>query len=401
MRTGRITAAAGTLAFALAPAALFAQTVNDYRLPGATTAPNPKAQGPVDPDAPALRTTPQPSATPTVAPSIAPAPVIVPSAAPSHAPAQPRTVVKQARPATAPASSTPVPATTAPPLGQSPAVVAPLPIPSASDSTLPPVAGASSVPAAATSDLPDWLPWLGGGLGLLLLGGAAGYALRRRKEPSEDGAFEPAMISDAAPLPPSTTVPRAAPLPPPGPDKQAPSPAPVQPVVPAVAVANHAAKLEIALEATRMIASLMATTLNYRLVVTNRSEHPLSALAIEGDMVSAHASLPPDRQIASDGNRLELRHALVALAPGESAEFTGDFRLPLGEVTPIRAGTATYFVPLARLRVEASTPEGGPMVSVQTFVVGELPENPGAALRPFRLDLGPRTYSRLGQRAVN
>jgi len=33
-------------------------------------------------------------------------------------------------------------------------------------------------------------------------------------------------------------------------------------------------------------------------------------------------------------------------------------------------------------------------------LVGELPEAPGAALRPFRLDLGPRTYSRLGQRAV-
>jgi len=33
-------------------------------------------------------------------------------------------------------------------------------------------------------------------------------------------------------------------------------------------------------------------------------------------------------------------------------------------------------------------------------VVGEVPENPAAALRPFRLDLGPRVYSRIGQRAV-
>ena len=56
---------------------------------------------------------------------------------------------------------------------------------------------------------------------------------------------------------------------------------------------------------------------------------------------------------------------------------------------------------LARLRVEASTAAGTSLVQVQTWVVGELPEAPGAALRPFRLDLGPRTYSRLGQRAVN
>lgn len=149
-----------------------------------------------------------------------------------------------------------------------------------------------------------------------------------------------------------------------------------------------------------MSASLLATTLNYRLIVTNRGSQPLSALAVEGDMVSAHSSLPPDQQIANDDHRLELRHALVGLAPGESAEFTGDFRLPLTAVTPIRAGDAAYFAPLARLRVEASTPVDGQLVSVQTFVVGEMPENPGAALRPFRLDLGPRTYSRLGQRAV-
>jgi hypothetical protein len=34
-------------------------------------------------------------------------------------------------------------------------------------------------------------------------------------------------------------------------------------------------------------------------------------------------------------------------------------------------------------------------------VVGELPEQPGAALRPFRLDLGPRNYMRVSQRAVS
>lgn len=155
------------------------------------------------------------------------------------------------------------------------------------------------------------------------------------------------------------------------------------------------------LEARRMSASLMATTLNYVVTLTNTGTEPLSALAVEGDMVSAHASLPPEAQIAGDGQRLELRHALVALAPGESAEFTGDFRLPLSAVTPIRAGEAAYFVPLARLRVEASTAAGQSLVQVQTYVVGEMPEVQGAALRPFRLDLGPRTYSRIGQRPVH
>ena len=150
-----------------------------------------------------------------------------------------------------------------------------------------------------------------------------------------------------------------------------------------------------------MSASLMATTLSYTLTLTNNSPDTLSALAIEGDMIAAHASLPPEQQIASSSERLELRHALVTLAPGESAEFKGDFRLPLASLNPIRAGDAAFFVPLARLRVEASTPAGEPLVKVQTWVVGETADTPGAGLRPFRLDLGPRTYSKIGQRAVN
>jgi len=159
--------------------------------------------------------------------------------------------------------------------------------------------------------------------------------------------------------------------------------------------------LGIVLEARRMSASLMATTLSYTLTLTNNSPETLSALAIEGDMIAAHASLPPEQQIASDTQRLELRHALVTLAPGESAEFKGDFRLPLASLNPIRAGDAAFFVPLARLRVEASTAAGKPLVQARTYVVGETGDAPGAGLRPFRLDLGPRTYSRIGQRAVN
>lgn len=150
-----------------------------------------------------------------------------------------------------------------------------------------------------------------------------------------------------------------------------------------------------------MNASLVATTLSYRLVVTNRGGTALSALAIEGDMIAAHASLPPESQMAQPAQRLELRHALSALAPGESAEFSGDIRLPLSAITPIRAGNAAYFVPLARFRIEAGEAGGHLQVLARTFVIGETQDFGGAGLRPFRLDLGPRSYSRIDQRAVN
>ena len=149
------------------------------------------------------------------------------------------------------------------------------------------------------------------------------------------------------------------------------------------------------LEARRMSASLLATTLSYRIKLSNHGKEPLAALAIEGDMIAAQADLPTERQVAARDQALALRHALVELAPGESAEFTGDIRLPLTEIVPIRSGTAAYFIPLARFRIAA-----GAKVLAQTFVVGETPDDPAAALRPFRLDLGPRTYSKIGQRAV-
>ena len=228
--------------------------------------------------------------------------------------------------------------------------------------------------------------------GIMLVSSAlifAGLWLRRSREPKVlQIAFERPIVP--------------APRPEPVAEPAAPAASPVAAALPEPRLSlGLPAGLGMALEARRMSASLMATTLSYALTLTNTGTEPLSMLAVEGDMVSAHASLPPEAQIASNGQRLEPRHNLVTLAPGESAEFTGDFRLPLAAVTPIRAGEAAYFVPLARLRVEASTAKGESLVQVQTYVVGEMPEDPAAALKPFRLDLGPRTYSRIGQRAVN
>jgi hypothetical protein len=177
------------------------------------------------------------------------------------------------------------------------------------------------------------------------------------------------------------------------PEPELSKPAPALPT--AIAQSIEQDGIAIVLEAKRMSASLLATTLSYRLTLSNTGKEPLSALAIEGDMIAAQADLPTERQVAARDQALALRHALVELAPGESAEFTGDIRLPLTEIVPIRSGTAAYFIPLARFRVAA-----GLKVLAQTFVVGETPDDPGAALRPFRLDLGPRTYSKIGQRAV-
>ena len=390
---GSVRAATGATALALllasAPAA--AQSTPDFRIPTTRPTSNPRSQGPVDADHPVVRPSPTPSPAPVPTPVPAPSPA--PSAAPLPRPSQstaaaPRPAAN-VTPQPRPIAAAPTATTSAAPASDSALPAAPSDLPA---SPAPGITATDSFDLPAMSDSTDtasvwYLPWLAAAAALMAAAGALAWWRRRRSAAPLMLEFEPPVVPVAGPAP------AAPPL-------AAPRPAPAAPL-PEPKLSLNPQGLGIALEARRMSASLIATTLSYTLTLTNHSAQPLSALAVEGDMISAHASIPPDQQIASNGLRLELRHALVTLAPGESAQFTGDFRLPLTAVTPIRSGEAAFFVPLARLRVEASTPAGASLVQVQTFVVGELPDAAGAGLRPFRLDLGPRVYSRIGQRAVS
>lgn len=373
------------MALILCAHAAQAQSVSDYRLPEPTASSSPRAAGPVDPENPGASTPraistrePAPVTRATTATAGSPAPTPRASSLPAT-----RTVPRSVprifpRPATAAAPSGPIIAT------PDTAVSDVLPTGTA-------YGPAPSFPSLEPSPAPtpDPAPDAAIGLWPYLAAGSAALAglfallwWRRR------GAIGETVVEFEMPV-------VAAPLPVAG-------PVPVQPIPePEQAVAPQPDGLVLTLEATRLSASLMATTLSYRLKLTNHGAMALAGLAIEGDMVSAHASLPPEQQMAQAGQPLELRHALTALAPGESAEFSGDIRLPLTEITPIRAGELAYFVPLARFRVEAGTPGGVPFILARTFVVGDVPQGPQTTLRPFRLDLGPRTYSRVSQREVN
>jgi hypothetical protein len=402
--SGRVwQAAVVTAGFAMLPGIALAQSANDFRLPSAspTTTPPPRIQGPVDPDNPVI-TSPRPAPRPVPSSTVpTPSPSTVPSAAqPSSAPqpsptaarptASPRQPLPtrgvQAGSSLAPAAQGPAPVGTLAPSG--PGGAAPLPSETPIFSTLP---GTSTAPAPAlakpATGWPDWLPFAAAALAALLaaLGGLIWWR-RRKIEAPVTVAFERPIVPAEPTAEPALVAAT--------PNAAAEAVAPAAPA-PATA-ATQPRDVHIALEARRMNASLMATTLSYQLSVTNHTATALSALAIEGDMIAAHGTLPPEQQVARKTQQLELRHAVVELAPGETAVLTGDIRVPLELITPIRAGTAAFFVPLARFRVSA-----GPLVAVQTFVIGEAPETAGAALKPFRLDLGPRTYSRISQRALD
>lgn len=392
-----------TQPFLLAPALLalaspgHAQSASDFRLqPGA----QPRAPGPVDADNPAapapIRTAPAaaapaPSPTPTlvIPPPTTAAPVPAPSTARPASP--PAAAGNQGAPASPPAvragPSLPTPAASAepslaPPGGLPtglPGAVAPV-APSAAPSTpaLAPVAAAD----APSGGLVAWW-WLVPAALLGVLG--AWVALGRRKVPESPDFVRPqARVAESPEPQPVTPAP-----------VHAAAPAAAPSVAPPALAAARVDPLELTLEPVRFSVSLVNATLNYRLVLANRSGAALGPVHVAADMIAAHASLSEEAQLGLDGAGLELRHEVASLAAGETVALTGDLRLPLAAITPIVAGGAALLVPLVRLRVEGAGP-----TRTTALVVGEPPVNPGGPLRPFRLDQGPRIIGAVSQRPL-
>ena len=178
-------------------------------------------------------------------------------------------------------------------------------------------------------------------------------------------------------------------------------PAPVAPPAqPSAMPAARAEPLALELSARRLSATLMNTVLNYELTVSNKGPDTVRSIIVGGDMIGAHASLPSRSQLELSGNSIAPLHTIAALEPGGSIVLKGEFKLPLSAITPIRNGNAALFIPLARFRVEAIDKSALPFAVSRTFVVGEDQDRPGSALKPFRLDLGPRLYSQIGQREL-
>jgi len=354
---------------------------NDFRLQPRPT-PTAPVVGPTDEAAPR---SPAPAPTPTRAAPTA-APVITLPPPPRAATPTPAPTPSQAIPAARPAGSSPAPE-----------VAEPAPAPTAANGSLFPTAPAPIAPAAsATLDRPVPLPqpsdagnslwWLWPLLAALaaVAGGIALLAWRRR---SAERVKVPEFI------PPK--VPQAEPAP------QADEPEATPASTPVAVPRTHPSPgepLQIELQATRMSATLVNAVLTYRLTVRNAGAIPLGNIAIAGDMIAAHASVPEAQMLGGAGVALPGLHRLAALAPGESVDLTGEIRLPLAAIIPIRRGDAHLFVPLARL-VAVAEAGGVPVRSRRAFLIGQ-EGAAGARLQPFRLDLGPRLYSRLGQRPI-
>ena len=376
-RDARITkraALAAALAFALAPATVVAQDGQFDLRNRATPTPEPTLVGPVDPENPTIRPRPTPRAAgPIESPSAVPTTAATgPSPNPADATEQPRSTAS--RPAPLPrGAASPLPGPDQR-LDAAPSASAP-PGTGALPSTRRPPASYQPRNLDLVADRDPVGLWLALGALALLLGIAGWLAWSRY--------FRARTVAVTAP---EIERPRVTqPEPEPAPAPPAPAPSPIADV-----------GLHLALEATRMSATLMNTTLSYHLSLTNRSAATVRDVRVDGDMISAHASRQPGELFGPFAAVLPELHRVPALAPGESVTLTGEIRLPLTAITPIRRGNAAFFVPLARLRARGVARTGVSVEGGGTYLVGQ---EPGAnrKLQPFRLDLGPRNYSKLGQ----
>jgi len=246
------------------------------------------------------------------------------------------------------------------------------------------------------SALPAWWPWVAGAALAAALG--IGLTLLLRRQRAEEEEEVPQIERPlAASMAPSPSPPAALSDPVRRPAAQ-PRPAPAAPPPPQEEAAEEETQgpISCAIEARQLSITLTAATLSYRLTLTNIGDAPLTGVAIAGDMIAAHASLTREQQMAHDYSPLSPQHQIASLRPGESAQVTGELRLPLNRILPIRRGQAAFFVPLARLRVEAE--QGSKEKLVRTALVGQRASRPGAGLQPFRLDLGPRIYREVTQK---
>ena len=381
------------LALLCAPlAGAMAQSVGDFRLQPKET-PTTQAQGPVDRDAPVVRPA-TPAPTPTQAPPppvAAPSPAATATSAPAASTPSPSTA---ARPSTAAQPRANAPAASASPSPTTAAVDAPAsadvpPVAASAQAQVPVVVETFEPSPSASKTLPFDLWWLAIPAALIVLAGLW-LMLRRKRGEAEDHddyaetpAEESPVLAETPPI--AARAPAIKPA--------APAPEPAAEPAPAQWSGD---KLAISLDVGRMSATLVNASLSWRLIVENRSDTPLGPVMVAGDMIAAHASLPVEQQLATDGQPLELIDDIGVIAPGEQAELRGEFRVPLSSINPISAGSALLYIPLVRFRVEA---EG--LSTLATFAIGETPPVAKAALLPFRIDLGPRVWAKISQRQVD
>lgn len=125
--------------------------------------------------------------------------------------------------------------------------------------------------------------------------------------------------------------------------------------------------------------SFMALMVEYRVTVTNRSDRALRDIAVGGRLADAQKAA--DARTGEEAS-LEL---IERIGPHQSRSVSGEARLALSEITPIRQGNVPVLVPMLHLSLAFADGEE----QLRSFVVGMPSAVKGARLHPIPLDTPP------------
>lgn len=410
--TTSLTAFAAALALAAPLPAVAGGGLGGFRLPTPSPTPSQEVVGPVAPDVPESRVQPRSQ------PSPSPTPAAQPSTRATSPAPRPSASTPIARPsagqgATPPAAISDRPAPTAAPqtqAGSSPLTVDPSPQNPAQGQD--PGAQSPAAPGAdpfdfgnaqagaqgATDAGPDAAPSDDGGIAwwwyalalLGILGAVMAVAVLRLRGLPSTGPVAVPQIRKPKPRPlPGADTPAEAPSTPPA------RPAAASGTGPVISAASG--PLGLAMSSRRISLSMMAATLDYELTLVNSGSETVRGIEIQGDLVSAHASIPTQQQVAAADSPLEKRHQIAELAPGAQEVVKGQIRLPYSAIRAVAQGKAPLLIPLSRWRIVAQEPQLAPLV--QTFLVGQKSDRRQQGIQPFPLDQGPGVFAPLAQRS--
>ncbi len=219
-------------------------------------------------------------------------------------------------------------------------------------------------------------------LGLIGVVLMAFYRFRRsRKQAAQSDAViaEPAAVAE----PPKTAIPV----------KVAPRPTP--PIL--------KPKLRIAIDFVPEKASISVTTLTIKgqLRVINESDLVAKDMQLRAALISASAHQDAEiaafHQAAMETSAQHLGDARAGERIGMAIELT----VPLADLQSFPLGDQQLFVPLMVANLAYGGDDGAPAEIAQiACMIGREANPPKPKMAPLRLDLGPRSFSPLGQRPV-
>ena len=239
------------------------------------------------------------------------------------------------------------------------------------------------------------------GLAALSLLGIAAWRRRRRAfNTVYDEAEMPAVVSEplVEPLAEPVTEPThdevlapvALPVPPP-----IAAPLPIAPVS-----AAKRPQLDVSFIPTKATVSVANLTINGQLRIINQGEAVAKSMGLRSILISA-SEIQNDVIAAFHGDKAAhfVEH-LGEAGPGERIAMDIELTIPLAELRSYPLGDQRLFVPIVLADIEYAWGKKGQDETRLSCLIGREATPPKPKMGPLRLDLGPRSFSPLGQRPV-